>query len=165
MADTTFIDKETRIEASWCQDMNDFKYQIFDGAVTKQGAALAIGAIRVEGVPTDGQVPSWDADASAWVPATVSGGGGVTNPLVIEGTLPSIILTNTGTDQGPGLRLEYSIPDDTTYLRLYNFVKVGGVWQTDGQGATFQFAMSGTFKGRATAFEPDANWVVDPTNV
>lgn len=80
MANTIFIDKETRIEADWCQDMNDFKYDLFDGATTKQAAADAINAVTVTG-QTDGQVPTWDAGLGQWVPETPTGGGGVTSPL------------------------------------------------------------------------------------
>lgn len=44
MADTTFVDESTIIEADWLNDINDFFYTLFGGATTAAGARSAIGA-------------------------------------------------------------------------------------------------------------------------
>lgn len=81
MPNTTFIDKQTRIEADWCQDMNDFKYVLFDGAETKADAAKAIGAGGLTPGEEQGQVPLWDEGDQVWVP------GARSQLLVLQGPI------------------------------------------------------------------------------
>jgi len=45
VADTNFINGETVIDASWSNAINDFFYDVFDGATSKAEAADALGAV------------------------------------------------------------------------------------------------------------------------
>lgn len=43
MPGTTFVDKSTILQASWCQSLNDFYFGLFNGAVTVPQAKAALG--------------------------------------------------------------------------------------------------------------------------
>lgn len=155
MADVTFIDGDTRVESSWLNGINSLKYDIFDGAETKQEACEAIGAIRVEGTPDTDDVPTWNG--SVWVPAPVSGGGPVVipNPLIVEGT-------TVGNDH-PELHLIYSNTQEGCCLRFISGVLqlhyiVGGVVETDPLYSFNLYPPTG-----AVAYGASSDWTVDPT--
>lgn len=82
MASTSFVPQSTRIASSWLNAINGFFYDLFQGAVTAQQACEAIGATRIEGTPTDGQVPVWSG--TAWVPETPSGGSEVSVGVISD---------------------------------------------------------------------------------
>lgn len=49
MANTTFVAQETRISSSWLNDINNFKYVLFDGAESASEARTAINAVDKSG--------------------------------------------------------------------------------------------------------------------
>jgi hypothetical protein len=157
MASTNFIDKQTIIQASWLNALNSLMYDIFEGAVTKQAACEAIGAIRVEGEPTDGQVPTWDADAEVWVPGdSGGGGGGVTNPLVLYGNIGGagdpirILFLNTFNDNGYGIECSLGAGQ-------IRFVTV-----VDGTVDSTRFSFDLTNSIATATGNSDPEWAVNP---
>lgn len=73
MADTTFVNESTVIEASWLNAINDFYYTLFNSATTVSGARTALGL---------GTIATQDANN-----VTITGGSiiGITDLAIADG--------------------------------------------------------------------------------
>lgn len=157
MANTTFVPQTTRISSTWLNDINNFKYVLFNGAESSTEAREAINAVNKAGDTLDGFLtlhadPSSDMHAATkqYVDDSLSGVG-VTNPLILEenASLPSIFLVDS---VGDGVCLSYN--------PSLNIFYISTAVANEADQDIFTFNMT---TGVATARNViTSDWAVDP---
>ena len=100
MANTTFVDKSTVIQADWLNEINGFFYNLFQGAVTVQEARTVLGitnpSIVQENTVARQLVVS---DSGAYIVTSQNSPVTITIPSGVFTAPTTIVITQKGTGQ------------------------------------------------------------------
>lgn len=120
MANTTFVDKSTVIQADWLNEINGFFYNLFAGATTVEDARLALGIVNPKVVNENTIARTLvSSDADSYIVTSQASAVIITIPNGIFTAPVSIVIAQSGSGQvsiaaSPGVTIRSATGNYTT---------------------------------------------------